>query len=152
MKEVIGDFWEYYNCNWKCIPTNLVVKDDGRAVMGAGLAKAARDKFFNIDLTLGRAIKDNPNKNILYLGTYISINYYSFPTKNNWRDLSNFSLIEKSAIELKMLYDNMESKPKILLPKVGCGLGGLNWKDVKKILVPIFDNDDFIIISQYFSK
>lgn len=53
-----------------------------------------------------------------------------------------------SARVLKDMYvqlRNLNRPPKVALPRVGCGLGGLKWDEVKQALAPILDSDDFIV-------
>ena len=40
-----------------CFTSNGIVKKDGRLVMGAGVAKAFRDHFKDLDLAAGNAVK-----------------------------------------------------------------------------------------------
>lgn len=51
-----------------------------------------------------------------------------FPTKNHWRHPSELQWIDDGlgCLEL-MLQDFVDS---VAVPKLGCGLGGLNWSDV----------------------
>ena len=39
-----------------------------------------------------------------------------------------------------------EGITKIAMPRIGCGLDGLNWQDVKKALQDVFDNTDIEIL------
>ncbi|MCZ2224448.1 MAG: macro domain-containing protein [Chitinophagales bacterium] len=71
---------------------------------------------------------------------------FSFPTKNHFSEKSNIKLIESSAINL-LNYVNKYNLKYICLPKVGCGLGGLDWhNDIKPLLINIFD-DRFKILN-----
>ena len=56
-----------------------------------------------------------------------------FPTKKDWRDPSRLEYIEAG---LKNLVDTYETRgiTSIALPKLGCGLGGLSWPDVKSLI------------------
>ena len=62
MKELIQDIWEV-KCDFLCITTNGIVKKDGRLVMGAGIAKEARDRCvdINLDLYLGSLVTEHGN-------------------------------------------------------------------------------------------
>lgn len=55
---------------------------------------------------------------------------FNFPTKQHWGDKSTLEIIEKGLEALMSeVYDrNMKS---IAIPALGCGLGGLDWKDVR---------------------
>ena len=56
-----------------------------------------------------------------------------FPTKNHWRENSPIAGIEKG---LKWLVDNYKSQgiESLALPALGCGLGGLSWKEVGPLM------------------
>lgn len=148
MIEITGELWEQTNCVI-CITTNGVVLKNGNLVMGAGCALEAKMRFPGIDKVLGWKVNTTGNYPF-YIRTEVinstnSIDLVSFPTKHNYRDKSDINLIRQSAIKLVELADQMNWK-KIVIPKPGCGLGGLNWDDVKSELVNILD-DRFYIIS-----
>ena len=56
-----------------------------------------------------------------------------FATKDHWRGKSKLEWIESGFINLKEQYQpwNLQS---VAMPKVGCGLGGLEWVEVKSLL------------------
>ena len=54
----------------------------------------------------------------------------NFPTKRHWRDKSNLRDIELGLSDLKTVINRYEIKS-IAIPPLGCGLGGLDWNDVK---------------------
>jgi len=146
MIEIVGDIWDQ-KCDWLCITTNGVVKKNGRGVMGKGIALQARQRFSNIDLILGKKIKARGNvvSSLVKDGDRIII---AFPTKNDWRDPSDIDLIIQSAEQLKKHFKNNESKPLVMLPRPGCGNGGLEWEEAKEKISPILDSDRFIIIDR----
>lgn len=143
------NIWEI-QADWYCIPTNGIVKADGRAVMGAGLALDAVKRFPGIDKVLGELLKLQGNW-VHYLGKYDGYGLISFPTKHHWKHPSDLDLIRQSCDRLEVkreLYsDHAGRSLQAALPKVGCGLGGLDWeKEVKPVLEEYFgDNDDFIV-------
>lgn len=57
-----------------------------------------------------------------------------FPTKNHWREGSDAAGIEKG---LQWLLENYKTEgiQSIALPALGCGLGGLDWKDIGPLMV-----------------
>jgi O-acetyl-ADP-ribose deacetylase (regulator of RNase III) len=57
----------------------------------------------------------------------------NFPTKGHWREGSNLSDIEAGLKYLAENYEKLEINS-IALPPLGCGQGGLNWKDVKSLI------------------
>ncbi len=56
-----------------------------------------------------------------------------FPTKNHWREKSPVAGIEKG---LNWLVDNYKSQgiESLALPALGCGLGGLDWKELGPLM------------------
>lgn len=146
MNEVKGNFWDVILTGYDagCILTNGVVKNNGSAVMGAGIAKQAANIFDDLPLRLGRKLKADGNiVNRLMSCTHnksgITWEMYSFPTKSNWQYNSSISLIVKSCRELMAIIDEKEYQ-KVLLPRPGCGNGGLDWDDVKQNISSILDD------------
>lgn len=128
MKEVTGNIWDYYDNGYiACITTNRMLKKDGSLVMGKGVALQAKDKIPFLPKILGKQVKNN-----LYLTCYLSeLRSISFPVKYHWKDKADLTLIKKSAIELSCLslaLKNRSPGKNIYLPRLGCGLGGLDYK------------------------
>lgn len=146
MREQIGDLWESGKNQVVCITTNSIVKRDGTAIMGAGIAKQARDKFEGIDTVLGNMINRHGNK-VHDLGYWDSYRIIAFPTKNDWRKPSELSLIEKSAIQLSA-FANLQGLNgiSIYLPRPGVGYGQLKWGQVKPVIEQYLD-DRFIVVT-----
>ena len=69
----------------------------------------------------------------------------NFPTKNKWREKSQYSYIEDG---LKNLIAGIEEKniSSIAIPPLGCGNGGLDWNIVKKMITNKFQNSSVDII------
>ena len=147
MIEDKGDLWTYPT-DWICITTNgmMLPSDNTRAVMGAGIAKQARDKIPDIDKVLADSLMKNGN-NVRPLIKWESKWILSFPTKGHWKDPAFLWIIEKSAKQLKEGWDKQYSKPTVVLPPPGCGNGGLNWEDVKHVLEKYFTSDKFVVIN-----
>lgn len=71
----------------------------------------------------------------------------NFPTKNHWKEKSSLESIELGLLDLKKTIIEYKIKS-IAIPPLGCGLGGLNWKEVKSLITKTFDDlktVDFII-------
>ncbi|MHB9294030.1 hypothetical protein Holit_03156 [Hollandina sp. SP2] len=58
----------------------------------------------------------------------------NFPTKNKWREKSEYIFIEKGLDDLKdkIMCNKIDS---VAMPPLGCGNGGLLWDKVKGIIV-----------------
>ena len=115
-------------CDFIVNPVNVV------GVMGKGLALNFKIKFPNnfkkykkfcddgsFDIGKLLIINEN-NKNII-----------NFPTKKHWKNKSEYEYIEKGLEKLKKAIENYNIKS-IAFPKLGCGLGGLEWNIVFSML------------------
>jgi O-acetyl-ADP-ribose deacetylase (regulator of RNase III) len=135
-----------------CIPTNGMIKTDGKAVMGRGVALEAARRFPTIDILLARALEKEGNKvhditPVTLPNVVTSYHILSFPTKHNWKDPSDPTLIAKSCVELKELVTKNDWL-RVAMPRVGCGLGGLDWERVVKPIINKHLNDDrFIVVT-----
>lgn len=56
-----------------------------------------------------------------------------FPTKDHWRNPSEIQFIDEGLKYLAEHYEAMGIRS-LALPKLGAGLGGLRWDDVKKLI------------------
>lgn len=148
MRESRGDIWvingaPYYG--YVAVPTNGVVKADGRLVMGAGVAKQARDRFPgvqgygipSIDEYLGEKVSKHGNGVFLYDGgqhdtANSDFRCFSFPTKHHWRDPADLNLIVESWCSLAQFACSLGVE--VYMPRPGVGLGGLPWEEVKAAL------------------
>lgn len=116
-------------------------------VMGAGLAKQFKIKFPDYYLDYLNKCKNNkmcrwtPDiyKTKMDIPKYI----VSFPTKYYWKDKSNISDIQQGMHSLRIAADALSIRS-IAIPPVGCGLGGLNWNEVKPIIETAFRNPSTI--------
>lgn len=169
MIEQFGDLWNYEEeADALCIPTNGFVKKDGKAVTGAGLAAQTKNKFPGIDLFLGEKLKTlGLRVHIIHCNPKI----ISFPTKPKWVIFNSFddvveqakqytyrqgqyipgfysksipSLIESSCKQLLSLCDEKKFGY-VVLPKIGCGLGELDWKSEVKPILEKYLDDRFIV-------
>lgn len=122
------------------VTTNGIIRANGKAVMGAGIAKYCRDTFKGVDDILAKQLRQGGN-HVYYLGLWPlqSINIgsfmlFSFPTKDDWRDNSKLELIAQSCKEIRELVDKYELDH-IYMPCPGCSNGKLDyWNDVRPIL------------------
>ncbi len=140
MKEMTGDLWEV-EADCRGVTTNGVVLANGRLVMGAGVAYQARERFPGLDELLGGYVSRWGNR-AFFVAKHKLL---SFPTKNNWRDLSNLELIVRSAGQAVEIADKYGLR-NIILPPPGCGNGGLEWRNVKKAISPILDDRFTVLI------
>lgn len=151
MLEIIGDILRPNSWSIKATTvqialfatTNGVVKANGQAVMGAGVAKTLALAYPQLPKILGSKLNSCGNQ-VHYLLTDRNIHILSFPTKHHWQDPSDLSLVENSA---RTLAEIALLKPycTFVLPRPGCGLGGLSWSIVKNLIAPILPDNCWII-------
>lgn len=140
LKEIIGDIWDYHsNNNAIVIPTNGTVNSKGLAVMGRGLALQASKKYPQLRKQLAQLLSKNGNKCYLQMNNIIT-----FPVKYNWNEKADIELIKKSCIELN---GYIPVYRQIYIPRVGCGNGQLQWKDVKPVLEALLITGFYTIVS-----
>lgn len=145
-----------------CITTNGNYTGQGMAVMGAGCAKEAKERYPKLQVNLGKYLK-LMGSNIPYIigavdfkGKYLDVKaedvvnknfkclIISFPTKNHFKEDSSLELIEQSCKLLMEMADKFKLK-KIMIPRPGGGLGKLNWQEVKSKISNLLD-ERFIIV------
>ncbi|MGA7828706.1 MAG: ADP-ribose-binding protein [Geobacteraceae bacterium] len=141
MIEIKGNLWEHYGRVVVAITTNGLVTKKGKAVLGNGCARQAGEHFPDLTVRLGKLLAERGN-HVNYLGDGI----VSFPVEHSPYENPDLRLIERSTQELVALADEMGWE-KVLVPRPGCGGGGLSWKDVKPLLEKHLD-DRFLVITQ----
>ncbi len=147
MLELKDDIWNYADKGWIVVTTNNVVKRDGEAVMGAGIALEAARRFPALPKELAERMKSNGHR-IHYFQEYGIVAY---PTKFHWKDKSDLNLIIAGAVQLKADVNTFryQQRPvKYYLPRLGCGNGGLEWHNVAKAVQPYLDEPEFIFVSK----
>ena len=144
MKEITGNIWGFHDQGWIVIPVNGAVKNNGEAIMGAGLAKQAATRFPELSKELGSWITDS-GSNVYWHG--VETHIITFPTKHrDWRADSCLGMIDESAWKLGKW--NEPASGDIYLPRLGCGerTGRLQWKDVRPVLEKYL-GDRFIVVT-----
>lgn len=140
MRETKGDLWDYLGLAMVAVTTNGHVNRKGECPMPRGCARQARERFPDLPLRLAERLSASGN-HVYELGDGI----VSFPVEHHWLENPDLRLIERSARELRHLADQKGWK-QIVVPRPGCGGGGLDWQDVRPLLEKSFD-DRFLIIS-----
>ena len=108
-------------------------------VMGKGIALQFKQAFpenFKIyekahrkdELQLGKIL-------VVPTGQFINPKFiFNFPTKKHWRSKARLEDIELGLTDLVRLVKELQIQS-IAIPPLGCGFGGLNWSDVKPLIV-----------------
>jgi len=176
MLERRGDLWvlaHQLNADAVCITTNGFCKKDGTAVLGRGCALEAVQRWPELPKIYGHMLKtlglrvdvmllrdqdyhlvafpvkpvsvraNNMSTNVL---RYKRVNYPTGTFVPGWAAMADPNLIVKSCLEL-MNHIDKNKWDITLLPRPGCGNGGLDWNEVKLLITPILD-DRVIVVSK----
>ena len=146
MLERVGDLFSYPG-EWVGIPTNgKRYYNSGYAVMGAGVALSAKNRYPGIDRVLGFLLHTKGN-HVHLLGCWDNRLVFNIPTKEHHQDGSPIELIVQSCTELRELYLDCDHKPRqVLLPRLGCGHGRLEWEDVRPAISKVLLESAFILL------
>lgn len=111
-------------------------------VMGKGIALQFKNKWpdnFALYQAACRAGNVRPGTmHVFDAGAYAQPHYIiNFPTKDHWRGNSKLSFVEDGLRDLVDQVKRLGIKS-IALPPLGCGNGGLDWNDVKPLIVKAF--------------
>jgi O-acetyl-ADP-ribose deacetylase (regulator of RNase III) len=113
-------------------------------VMGKGIALQFKNKWpgnFERYQAACRAGEVRPGKmHVFDAGAYAQPHYIiNFPTKDHWRGDSKISFIEDGLRDLVEQVRRLGIKS-IAIPPLGCGNGGLNWEDIKPLIIDAFES------------
>lgn len=112
-------------------------------VMGGGLAKQFRDKYPWMDVEYRRLCETGKMKIgslFVYVSKSDSKTIINFPTKEQWRNNSKLKYIESGLKEFVNIYKDLEIHS-VAFPKLGCGLGWLDWLTEVKPLMEKYLSD-----------
>lgn len=149
MREVVGDL-STYPCDAIVVPINWTLRTDGTAVMGAGVAKVAAERWPWLPEALGNQIRRPVGPAVVCFQATTTdgrlLHLLLVPTKHDWRQPSTVALVEWGAKRLVDIVDRHGWRT-VALPRLGCGRGGLRWADVRPVLAPLLD-DTFVVVSR----
>ena len=137
-------------------------------VMGKGLALQFKNKYYNMFIEYQLLCKNDKIKvGKMYVydtGLLDNPKYIiNFPTKTHWRNPSEYKYIRDGMDDLVKVIKNKNIKS-IAIPKLGCGLGDLDWNIVRATIcgklrpllndveIKIYDNDNMQTKFLNFSK
>lgn len=135
-----GDMWSVFDeADLFLITTNSDLNHRGALVMGAGIARQARDRFPGLDQALGKAVAlIGPHYGLLFPNAWPDDKLGALQTKRHWRDKAEVQLIALAASKLKT-WCNLNANCRVHLNMPGVGLGGLPRELVLPILEPLPD-------------
>lgn len=138
------------DADWVVNPVNCV------GIMGKGLALQFKNKYpgyfseYKEECKRGFISVGDPFFHWQGFGTDSGINVerniVSFATKKHWKDKSKLEWIksglDEMVIGIRQIFDNeywyKDEFKSIVFPKIGCGLGGLDWETQVKPLIEEF--------------
>lgn len=133
MVEVSGDIWAEQGRAIIAITTSGSVSRQGRAVLRRGVAGEAARRFPELPELLGSLLGRKGNHVHL-----LEHGIVSFPVEESAWENPDLRLIARSARELREMADR-EGWDRVLVPRPGCGGGGLDWLEVRPLLARYFD-------------
>jgi hypothetical protein len=140
MRENNTDIWSYLGQAVIVITTNGSLTRDGQALPGRGTARQASEKFPEMRVRLGEKLAQHGNHVHEIIPGLVS-----FPVEETPWSQPDKRLIRRSAEELRALVDQ-HGWPVVIVPRPGCGGGGLCWDEIKPLLIDLFD-ERFIVVS-----
>lgn len=139
IKFMTGNVFDVY-CDIRVNTVNCV------GVMGAGIAREFKDRYpvmFEDYIKLCRKKQIVAGCPVVWKGQLTEI--INFPTKNHWRNPSEYEYIENGLVWLSE-YLAGRSPLTIAIPPLGCGNGGLDWDKVRPMIVKHLDQLDHQIL------
>lgn len=121
----------------------IVVAVNCVGVCGAGQAKEWKERDPYAAKSYARLCQYGmfePGKIVVFSGQDYEGYWIAAPTKDHWKDPSKIEWVEIciTGIEQSVRWSIQHSipceLPAIALPRLGCGLGGLKWEDVKPLV------------------
>lgn len=125
------------------IPADVLVNTvNCVGVMGAGVAATFKHKYPEMYKDyVGRCRRRELKPGSPYLWQYTSMFddgkqelIINFPTKDNWRDPSEYKYIEDGLVRMRSILTNMVNRT-VVMPALGCGHGGLDWARVQLMII-----------------
>jgi hypothetical protein len=143
VREAIDDLWRLHAAGAAvAVTTSGLVGRDGLARLGRGCARQAGERFPAFAAALGAALAAHGNHVALVLaGERLA----SFPVEHDPLQVPDLRLIARSAGELAALAD-AQGWDEVVLPRPGCGGGGLSWSEVRPLLAAALD-DRFLLVT-----
>jgi O-acetyl-ADP-ribose deacetylase (regulator of RNase III) len=113
-------------------------------VMGRGVALQFRKAFPDNFKAYEAACKSHevrPGKMFVYdLNSLCGVRFIiNFPTKEHWKGKSRITDVQSGLADLADIVKRRRIRS-IAIPPLGCGLGGLNWDEVRPLLIETFQS------------
>lgn len=142
LKEIKIDLFEYEPTMQNFYYLHCVSRD---FALGLGIAKSFRNKF---NLT-----KEVLTKGIIFNNLSLTSNVFNLITKSKYWQKPTYDSLRNALISVKKtifaLNGNNTRDTQLIMPKIGCGLDKLMWKNVKNIIKEVFDDTELDIVICY---
>lgn len=120
--------------------------------LGAGIAVQFNRRFY----TKSQLIRENPNYLSIWDSRYIGNgdciltdhHVFNLVTKRNYWNKPTYVSLDSALRKMKKLVVEMGVK-KLAMPKIGCGLDQLEWRNVEGLIKAIFEDVDIEIVVCY---
>lgn len=131
-----------FDTQWKILVNTV----NTQGIMGKGVALETKKRFPEIMSSYKNACRRGMRGGDIHI--YPTGNQYivNFATKEDWRNPSTYEWIQKGLYNLKNWLDKLSEAQKVVLPPLGCGNGGLDFKKVKKMIEKTFKNSKHEIV------
>jgi len=150
------DLWEAgTTADAVVITTNGTITGRGLGVMGRGCALEAAQRYNALQAKPGRRPVPLQRRLGHYLaahGNHVGVlvpppplTLVVFPVKHEWMEPADPELISQSVHELIALADRLGWQ-RVVLPRPGCGNGGLTWDQVGPLCYPL--DDRFVVVTK----
>lgn len=120
--------------------------------MGKGIALQFKNKFPKMYIEYKRLCKEELfSLGDIYIYDYGNGTIFNLGSQITWKTKADINAIESSLIKM-LSYAQQNNILKIALPKIGAGLGGLNWNDVKSLINIVakdYPNIDLFVVENY---
>lgn len=106
-------------------------------IMGKGIALQFKENFPGNFKQYREACQHNEVKigKMFVVRQLLDVKYIiNFPTKKHWKENSKIAYIKDGLKDLKEKISQYKIKS-IAIPPLGCGLGGLNWDQIKPLMI-----------------
>lgn len=106
-------------------------------ISGKGLALQVKRLYPESVVEYETACKEGKFRvgDVLIVPTNDGKHIIHFPTKKHWKNQSQYQYIEEGLDALHRLCSEIPNGAIIAIPQLGCGLGGLDWSRVHKLIV-----------------
>ena len=134
------DCWDLHAAGfWVLIPTNRQTRTDGSAVMGAGLARQAADRYPGLADRYGACLRRGQDRAVITDHRLLLA-----PTKDHWRAPAVPDLVH-DLLEAAAGWTRTGAGV-LVLPAPGCGLGGLPWGQVRDQALEAFTDLPVVLL------